>query len=368
MPPLNAVVDVHVQRQNVDQLLGFVLATNEDEDGVRTGNSVVAEVKEGSVAEQFGVLPGDQLLAIDGSAVDNLSHNEMLGQLKNTLSPKLAMLRPAAPIASMVFTCTLERPKPSVGFGFMLQSMMDGSVEIGTVLEGSLAEKNKLTTGDRILLINGNAVDGMSHEDCTELIKQTQSAVMTIMRQTTLPMAAIVASLTITRPKKNAPLGIHLGTKTDGSVEITEVVVNSLAAAAGVAKDDRILMIDGEFVDNKDHFEVVEMTKNSTVNLTLLRLASPNMESVILNKTLTRPNLESGFGLVIASTDDGGVEVADTIPDLIANKAGIQGGDRIIKINGKPTHGGTHDGFIKEISSNLTANLDIVRIIDESEA
>ncbi|NXC39511.1 NHRF3 protein, partial [Penelope pileata] len=170
---------------------------------------------------------------------------------------------------------------------------------------------------------------------------------------------------------------------------IRNVEKNSPAEKAGLKDGDRVLRVNGVFVDKEEHTKVVEIVKNSGNSVVLLVLdeASYNKaekEGVNLEElgqkvskgqqkeqqstlpmangaiaAVPQPRLcylvkeEKGYGFSLKTTEGKkGVFIVDLLSQGAAAKAGVQNKDRLIEINGKNVENDRHEEVVEKVKKS----------------
>ncbi|XP_004712885.1 Na(+)/H(+) exchange regulatory cofactor NHE-RF4 isoform X1 [Echinops telfairi] len=153
----------------------------------------------GGAAERAGVPPGARLLEINGVSVESFSHQQLnrklwLSKKKVTLlvagpevEEQCRQLRMplAAPLAEGWALPTRPRclhlEKGPQGFGFLLREEKGLGGRLGQFLRevdpGLPAEKAGMQSGDRLVAVAGDSVEGLSHEDTVSRIRAQGSCI-----------------------------------------------------------------------------------------------------------------------------------------------------------------------------------------------
>ncbi|KAI1899877.1 hypothetical protein AGOR_G00066290 [Albula goreensis] len=153
------------------------------------------------------------------------------------------------------------------------------------------------------------------------------------------------------------------------------------AELAGMKDGDRILRVNGTFVDVLDHSQVVDMVKGSgtTVTFHILDQASykqakatgidlsdphprPAQTAPIMNGvagSTLKPKLcflvkaRNGYGFSLKSTrGERGVYMTDVTPAGVADKAGVKAKDRIVEVNGENVDNTTHEQIVEKVKAS----------------
>lgn len=170
---------------------------------------------------------------------------------------------------------------------------------------------------------------------------------------------------------------------------IRNVEKNSPAEKAGLKDGDRVLRVNGVFVDKEEHAKVVEIVKNSGNSVVLLVLdeasyrkaekEGANLEELgqkvskrkkkeqqstlpVANGAITavpQPRLcylvkeEKGYGFSLKTTEgQKGLFIVDLASQGAAAKAGVQNKDRLIEINGKNVENDTHEEVVEKVKKS----------------
>ncbi|KFO96479.1 Na(+)/H(+) exchange regulatory cofactor NHE-RF3, partial [Calypte anna] len=178
---------------------------------------------------------------------------------------------------------------------------------------------------------------------------------------------------------------------------IRNVEQNSPAEKAGLKDGDRVLRVNGVFVDKEEHTQVVEIIKNSGNSVVLLVLDDASYEKAekegvnleelgqnlssgqqqeqqspppMANGAITpvpQPWLcylekeEKGYGFSLKTTKgkhlgrrdrQKGLFLVELSPQGAAAKAGVQNNDRLIEINGKNVENDTHGEVVEKVKKS----------------
>ncbi|TSL16103.1 Na(+)/H(+) exchange regulatory cofactor NHE-RF3 [Bagarius yarrelli] len=152
------------------------------------------------------------------------------------------------------------------------------------------------------------------------------------------------------------------------------------AELAGLKDGDRIIRVNGIFVDNLEHLQVADLVKKSGLTVTFhvleeeaykhaksnnINLAEPQSTSALTQPTMngvsaSGPKLKlcflqkssSGFGFSIKSLKgEEGKVMMDVIAGSIAGTAGVKAGDRLVEINGENVEASTHDQTVEKVKA-----------------
>ncbi len=126
-------------------------------------------------------------------------------------------------------------------------------------------------------------------------------------------------------------IGIQQPKYLNEPVVIGYVEKNSYAEKAGLKPGDKIIAIDGEPVKNWKEFTIkIGMKAGKTVVLDVLRNGKRISVTVKVPENISKDHL--GISPIIPA------KIGTILPNSPAAKAGLQVGDEIIAINGKPIH------------------------------
>ncbi|NXK49670.1 NHRF3 protein, partial [Chauna torquata] len=193
------------------------------------------------------------------------------------------------------------------------------------------------------------------------------------------------------KPLKTYGFYLRIEKDTAGHL-IRNVEKNSPAEKAGLKDGDRVLRVNGIFVDKQDHAQVVEIVKNSGNSVVFLVLDEAsykkaekegvNLEELgqkvstgqqqeqqeqqstlpMANGAITavpQPRLcylvkeEKGYGFSLKTTEGKkGLFIVDLSSQGAAAKAGVQNKDRLIEINGKNVENDTHEEVVEKVKKS----------------
>ncbi|XP_039073787.1 Na(+)/H(+) exchange regulatory cofactor NHE-RF3 isoform X2 [Hyaena hyaena] len=174
---------------------------------------------------------------------------------------------------------------------------------------------------------------------------------------------------------------------TDGHL-VRVVEKGSPAEKAGLKDGDRVLRINGVFVDKEEHMQVVDLVRKSGNSVTLLVLDGDSYEKAMkkqvdlkelgqsqkepgLNdkklapvvnegaETWTQPRLcylvkeGSSYGFSLKTVQGKkGVYMTDITPQGVAMKAGVLAGDHLIEVNGENVEDASHEEVVAKVKSS----------------
>ncbi|XP_030614523.1 Na(+)/H(+) exchange regulatory cofactor NHE-RF3 [Archocentrus centrarchus] len=194
-------------------------------------------------------------------------------------------------------------------------------------------------------------------------------------------MAAYKPRVISLTKKPNQTFGFYL--RLEGGEEghlIRSLEMGGPAERAGMKDGDRILRVNGTFVDERPHSEVVDLVKSSGTSVTFhtldessykrakaqgVNLSDPASRPVAngVEKHSLKPKLcylvksSSGFGFSVRSVNgEEGLFMTEVIPGGVADRAGIKLNDRLVEVNGENVENSTHDvvvGKMRLAGSNI---------------
>uniref|UniRef100_A0A8C0U3P2 Na(+)/H(+) exchange regulatory cofactor NHE-RF3-like n=1 Tax=Cyanistes caeruleus TaxID=156563 RepID=A0A8C0U3P2_CYACU len=188
------------------------------------------------------------------------------------------------------------------------------------------------------------------------------------------------------KPQKTYGFFLRIEQDTAGHI-IRNVGQHSPAQRAGLRDGDRVLRVNGVFVDKEKHAQVVEMVKNSGNSVVLLVLDAASYEKAqkegvnleelgqkpstgqqqeqqcppasVANRGTTavpQPWLcylvkeETGYGFSLKRQK--GLFIVELSSQGAAAKAGVQNNDRLIEINGKNVENDTHEEVVEKVKKS----------------
>ncbi|XP_029314745.1 Na(+)/H(+) exchange regulatory cofactor NHE-RF3 [Cottoperca gobio] len=159
------------------------------------------------------------------------------------------------------------------------------------------------------------------------------------------------------------------------------------AELSGMKDGDRILRVNGEFVDGLPHSEVVDMVRNSGPSVTFHILdeasyvqakaqgvnLSNSQSTPVANgvaKQALKPKLcylvksSTGYGFSVRSNkDEQGLFMTEVSQGNVADSAGVKVKDRLLEINGENVEDSTHDQVVEKIK--LAGSSIMFLLVDE---
>ncbi|XP_021511814.1 Na(+)/H(+) exchange regulatory cofactor NHE-RF3 [Meriones unguiculatus] len=179
--------------------------------------------------------------------------------------------------------------------------------------------------------------------------------------------------------------GFFLRIEKDTEGHLVRVIESgSPAEKAGLLDGDRVLRINGVFVDKEEHAQVVDLVRQSGNSVTLLVLDGDSYEKAVKNQVdlkgldqgqkepalndgtagpvmngalkNTQPRLcylvkeGSGFGFSLKTVQGKkGVYLTDLTPQGVAKRAGVLEEDRLMEVNGENVEEASHEEVVDKV-------------------
>ncbi|KAK2839913.1 hypothetical protein Q5P01_013653 [Channa striata] len=296
--------------------------------------------------------------------------------------------------------------KPGQTFGFYLRVEQGEDGHLIRCLEmGGPAELAGMKDGDRILRVNGTFVNGLSHSEVVDLVrnggasvtfhildeasyKQANAQGVNLSDSQSTPVANGVAKQP-PKPKlcylvkSKSGYGFSLrSTKSEEGLFMTEVIPGSVADKAGVKVNDRLLEINGENVEDFTHDEAVDKIRLAGTRIMFL-LADQETDKYYQNKRMKigawlatamylphKPNIANmtkgsdGYGFLLREEPkQTGHFIKDIDRSSPAQRAGLKEMDRLVAVDGKEVEGCTHEQVVERI--RLSGNNCCLLVVDK---
>ncbi|KAM4609042.1 Na(+)/H(+) exchange regulatory cofactor NHE-RF3 [Polymixia lowei] len=286
------------------QTFGFFLRVEKGEEG-----HLIRSLEMGGPAELAGLKDGDRILRVNGTFVDVLSHSKVVDLVKDSGASVTFHVMDAAsynkakaervdlsdpyprPVSNGVAGQT---PKPklcylvksSSGYGFSLRSVRgEQGLFMTQVTPGGVAEKAGVDVDDRLLEVNGENIEGSTHDGVVEKIKAADGSVVFLLvdketdRHYQNKRIKIGAGLATIKHLPHKPRIAEMTKGPDGygyllreepnktgmsmSHFIKDIDSGSPAERAGLRDMDRLVAVDGQEVDCCSHQQVVDKIRQS---------------------------------------------------------------------------------------------------------
>ncbi|XP_034417639.1 Na(+)/H(+) exchange regulatory cofactor NHE-RF3 [Cyclopterus lumpus] len=278
---------------------GFYLRVERGVDG-----HLIRCLEMGGPAELAGMKDGDRILRVNGTFVDGLPHSEVVDMVKNSgVSVTFHTLEEApyaqakakgvnlsdpqsAPVANggpeqALYPKLCYLVKLSSGYGFSIRSVIgEQGLFMTEVVPGGVADRAGVSVNDRLLEINGENVEGSTHDQVVDTIKLAGGSIMFLLvdeetdRHYQNKHTKIGARLATAKYLPHKPRVIDMTKGPDGYgfllKEMTQIGHitkdidrGSPAERAGLKEMDRLVAVDGKEVDSFSHEQVVDKIKQS---------------------------------------------------------------------------------------------------------
>ncbi|KAK1334540.1 hypothetical protein QTO34_005546 [Cnephaeus nilssonii] len=123
---------------------------------------------------------GDRIVTIGGTSTEGMTHTQAVNLLKNA-SGSIEMQVVAAEIPPQCKSITLDRGPDGLGFsivGGYGSPHGDLPIYVKTVFaKGAASEDGRLKRGDQIIAVNGQSLEGVTHEEAVAILKRTKGTV-----------------------------------------------------------------------------------------------------------------------------------------------------------------------------------------------
>ncbi|XP_077392778.1 Na(+)/H(+) exchange regulatory cofactor NHE-RF3 [Festucalex cinctus] len=148
------------------------------------------------------------------------------------------------------------------------------------------------------------------------------------------------------------------------------------AELSGMKDGDRVVRVNGKFVDGLSHFEVVELVKSSGATVAFhtldeasykqakmqgVNLGEPHRTPAAVNangQQAPKPRLcylvksGAGYGFSLRSIKgEQGVFVSEVVPGSVADRAGVNTDDRLLEVNGENIDSYTHEQVVDKVKT-----------------
>lgn len=284
------------------QTFGFYLRLENGEEG-----HLIRCLEMGGPAELAGMKDGDRIVCVNGMFVDEMSHTELVDLVKSSGSsvtfhildeksykqakaqgvdlanperpPVKNRAEQNAPKAKL---CYLVNSKS--GFGFSLSSVVgESGIFVKQVTPGGVAQNAGLNVNDRLVEINGENTEGLTHAQVVDVIKTTGKSLMLLVvdkktdeyyraKEKNLKIGPWLASVKHLPHKprityiRKGPNGFGF-TLTNESKKagffIKDIEENSPAESAGLKEMDRLVAVNGVDVEGWSHDQIVNSIRES---------------------------------------------------------------------------------------------------------
>ncbi|XP_041857960.1 Na(+)/H(+) exchange regulatory cofactor NHE-RF3 [Melanotaenia boesemani] len=289
------------------QTFGFYLRVEQSEEG-----HLIRCLEMGGPAELAGMKDGDRILRVNGTFVDELSHSEVVELVRNSgasvtfhvldessyKQAKSQGINLSDPKSRPVLNgVSKEAPKPklcylvksSSGFEFSLRSVRgEQGLFMTEVISGGVAHRAGVRVKDRLLEINGENVENLTHDQVVEKIRQVGNSMMFLLTDEETDkfyqskQTKIGAWLATVKYLPHTPRIINMTKGSDGygfllreepkqpGHFIKDIDRDSPAERGGLKEMDRVVAVEGKQVESCTHEQVVDTIKQSGDSCCLL--------------------------------------------------------------------------------------------------
>ncbi|EEC03692.1 glutamate receptor interacting protein, putative, partial [Ixodes scapularis] len=353
------------------------------------GAIVFDSIKQASVAERCGALHvGDQLLAIDGTQVDQMSPAEATQLLRMSVGDiirleilpisQMALRRwPSSSHSKRASTSSVYGTVPAClppsgqlshtettqvavcadhkGFGFTLQGDVPPSAPtiVGIDPRGPAERTGVIQIGDRVIAVNGQTTEGMSAEEVTQMVQRSRPrVVLDIDFDVAESVVPSSGTFTVKLAKKGPGLGITITSpkhrRPGEPLLISDIKRGSVAHRTGTLQPgDHLLAIDCVRMDNctiEDAAQILQAS-DEVVKLRIRKddafCEEPDATgAVVFTVELARHG--GPLGITISGTEEpfDPIVISGLTEGGLAERTGaLHVGDRILAINGQSLRG-----------------------------
>src|SRR3989449_874921 len=148
-------------------------------------------------------------------------------------------------------------------------------------------------------------------------------------------------------------LGIQIDVR-DGWITVVAPLPETPAERAGIQTGDRIVALDGRPTEGWKNDQAVKELRGQPGTTAELKVHRVGVDQPLVFK-VTRATIHVRYGWI---------PVVAPLPETPAERAGIQTGDRIVALDGRPTEGWKNDQAVKELRGQpgTTAELKVHRV------
>ncbi|XP_060909443.1 Na(+)/H(+) exchange regulatory cofactor NHE-RF3 [Labrus mixtus] len=285
--------------------------------------------------------------------------------------------------------------KPGQTFGFYLRQEHGEEGHLIRCLEmGGPAELAGMKDGDRILRVGGTYVDGLSHSEVVDMVRNSGATVtfhiqdeasykkakekgVDLFEPQVTPVANGVSKTTeklklCYMVKSSTGYGFSLrSVKSETGLFMTEVTPGSMAYKAGVRVNDRLLEVNGDNVESATHEQVVDMIKLAG-NCVMFLLVDEETDKYYQSKHMKmgawlattrylphKPRKihltkgSDGYGFLLRKEpNQAGHFIKDIERNSPALAAGLKEMDRLVAVDGKEVDNCSHDQAVNKIKQS----------------
>lgn len=197
-PVQNGLTD-HVEHEHVDIVLergstglGFSIAGGVDNPHIDNDPGIyITKVIKGGAAELDGRLAvNDCIVAVNGVVTEKVPHQAAVDALKAAGSLVTLTIKRTKPLDGVVpHVEEIILVKGSKGLGFSIAGgrgnqhvLGDNGIYITKIIDGGAAQQDeRLQVGDKLLNVNGNSLEDITHEEAVSILKSTKEKVVIVI-------------------------------------------------------------------------------------------------------------------------------------------------------------------------------------------
>jgi len=322
---------------------------------------VTAQGSDGKISGQFKV--GEKAFAFTGT-LENAVMTFTTGTTTYKLTAQNATTAvvPAPGVAPVPADPAPKRPAQGTGVfglgpvapgsvGMAIKTNDDNQIKVVALKPSGPAEKAGLAEGDTLVAVDGKDVRGMK-EPASLIVGPAGEVVTLTVERGGKKMDVRIMREAIPAPAggavaedRKAGVGININV-TDRGAFITGVHPGGPAEAAGIRAGDQIIGIDGQPLRSVEQLSAgLPGAVGSPIKLTMrrgeqignfdLKRAITNAEGAGGAAPAAAGARNAGVGINLNVTDRG-VMIQSTVADGPAARAGVQAGDQLVAIDGKP--------------------------------
>lgn len=335
--------------------------------GIQVGGIYIKAVQSGGAADQDGhISKGDRVIEINSRKMDGLACSDAVEWLKScevaTLvlerfshSPQKIQPQQSSQYSSFdgdIVEIQLYRKNNTFGLCLLGGPELKGIFIKDLMAGGPAATDGRLAKGDRLIEINGVNLDGLSHHQANDLLKQAPSSVNLVIEKIynveNIPLLDI-DEFSVEIRKGDAGIGVSL----TGGPELGGIYIKGILPGGAadmnrtIMKGDRILEVNGISMDGLTKQQASDLLRKAPPITNLLMERNAAFDNLVLPEsdffTVELHKKQSGYGLNLTGGPEiDGVYVKQVQRDSAADNDGrIKKGDRLITINGRNVENAT---------------------------
>ena len=363
------VLTFTLTRLNDQCSFGFALGQDHSEDS--DDHPHVVEIVKADKPAGGKLALGDELSKVNGLSVAGLTHEEVVGKLKEagvtTIELEVKRHKNSAFMKVHEYRhLTVTRGSKDESFGFSLACYQDEagtavyqSHRIDVIAAGGLAD-GILALGDEVVEINGTVVQQLEHDDVIARIKSALTLNIAVQRK----KEELVQEVVMVRGNSTVPWGVSFETAEDEDASpighyVKVVKAASIGDEAGLYADAEVLTVNGKAVKDLDHSSFIDLFKFvKKVSLEVVAEAHQAFEHETVDVVVEKSAGES-FGFVLYESD--GMHFVEAVVALSPAANKLHEFDEIKSINGTAIQGKSHEDVVALLQTSNTAALVVHR-------